>query len=233
VGLPPLLCSFPPTATFTSFPAPGCWACAATPSFSGQLMRNFPSPPSVLRVPRPLCYISFCCYCLLFSFSFFPGWGSVSPGGYAALSQDCLWEYHILHSSPCGPCLPKMSGRCCLGALLVSPFNVKWRCYAQAWGVEESKFCLLWVVFPVRCISSVSSRFYFRRHTFCHFWIPPWCYFYGIKNIFKYVSGSLCLVTLQCTDSKGLNIISVWLNLLLPVSRLLTSIPRALTSGCF
>jgi hypothetical protein len=31
----PLLWSFPPTATFTSFPAPGCWACAAAPAFSG------------------------------------------------------------------------------------------------------------------------------------------------------------------------------------------------------
>jgi hypothetical protein len=29
---PPLLCSFPPTATFTSFPAPVCWACAAPPA---------------------------------------------------------------------------------------------------------------------------------------------------------------------------------------------------------
>jgi hypothetical protein len=33
--------------------------------------------------------------------------------------------------------------------------------------VEESKFCLFSVVFPVRCISSVSPRFYFRRHAFC------------------------------------------------------------------
>jgi hypothetical protein len=53
------------------------------------------------------------------------------------------------------------------GALLVSPFNVKWRCYAQAGGVEESKFCLFLVVFPVRCISSFSPRFYIRRYTFC------------------------------------------------------------------
>jgi hypothetical protein len=53
------------------------------------------------------------------------------------------------------------------GALLVSPFNVKWRCYAQAGGVEESKFCFFSVVFPVRCISSVSPRFYFRKHAFC------------------------------------------------------------------
>jgi hypothetical protein len=54
-----------------------------------------------------------------------------------------------------------------VGALLVSPFNVKWRCYAQAGGVEESKFCLFSVVFPVRCISSISPRFYFRKHAFC------------------------------------------------------------------
>jgi hypothetical protein len=54
-----------------------------------------------------------------------------------------------------------------LGALLVSPFNMKWRCYAQAGAVEESKFCLFLVVFPVRYISSISPRFYFRKHTFC------------------------------------------------------------------
>jgi hypothetical protein len=28
---PPLLWSFPPTAAFTSFPTPDCWACAAAP----------------------------------------------------------------------------------------------------------------------------------------------------------------------------------------------------------
>jgi hypothetical protein len=33
--------------------------------------------------------------------------------------------------------------------------------------VEESKFCLFSVVFPVRCISSISPRFYFRRHALC------------------------------------------------------------------
>jgi hypothetical protein len=35
VGLPPFPWSFPPTATFTNFPAPGCWACATAPAFSG------------------------------------------------------------------------------------------------------------------------------------------------------------------------------------------------------
>jgi hypothetical protein len=43
-----------------------------------------------------------------------------------------------------------------LDALLVSPFNVKWRCSAQAGGVEGSKFCLFSVVLPVRCVSSIS-----------------------------------------------------------------------------
>jgi hypothetical protein len=54
-----------------------------------------------------------------------------------------------------------------MGALLLFPLNMKWRCYARAGDVEESKFCLFWVVFPVRCISSISPRFYFRRHAFC------------------------------------------------------------------
>jgi hypothetical protein len=52
------------------------------------------------------------------------------------------------------------------GALLVSPFNVEWGCYARAGGVEESKFCLFLLVFPVRCFSSISPRFYFRKHAF-------------------------------------------------------------------
>jgi hypothetical protein len=47
---PPLLWSFPPTAAFTSFPVPGCWACAAAPGFSGRLVylqfcEGLPLPP--------------------------------------------------------------------------------------------------------------------------------------------------------------------------------------------
>jgi hypothetical protein len=53
------------------------------------------------------------------------------------------------------------------GVLLVSPFNVEWGWYAQAEGVEVSEFCLFLVVFPARCISSISPRFYFRKHAFC------------------------------------------------------------------
>jgi hypothetical protein len=54
-----------------------------------------------------------------------------------------------------------------MGALLVSPFNMEWECYVLGVGVEESKFYLFSVVFPVRCISSISPRFYLRRHAFC------------------------------------------------------------------
>jgi hypothetical protein len=113
---PPLLWSFPPTTAFTSFPAPACWACA--PAFSGQtwlvylqFQERFPSSPlwcSGLLALFVMCL--YCSYCLLLSFSFFSGWGSVCSGGYADLAQGCLWEYHIPLSSLCGPRLPKLSG---------------------------------------------------------------------------------------------------------------------------
>jgi hypothetical protein len=54
-----------------------------------------------------------------------------------------------------------------MGALLVSPFNMVWGCYVWAGGVEVSEFCLFFVVFPARGISSISPRFYFRKHVFC------------------------------------------------------------------
>jgi hypothetical protein len=112
VVFPLVLWSFPPTVTFTSFPAPGCWVCGTTPAFSSWLVRDFPSPPLWCSgCPTLFAMCLFCCYCLLFSFSFFPGWGLVCPGGYADLAQSCLWEYHVLLSSPCGLHLPKPSGR--------------------------------------------------------------------------------------------------------------------------
>jgi hypothetical protein len=53
------------------------------------------------------------------------------------------------------------------GALLVSPFNVKWKLSALARGVEESKFCLFSVILPAKCVSIVSPRFHYRRLAFC------------------------------------------------------------------
>jgi hypothetical protein len=87
--------------------------CATTPAFSSRLvLRDFPSP--TLRHsghPAPLLCVFFCCYCLLFSFfSFFPGQGSVCPGGYADLAQGCLWEYLVPLSSSCGHVFPSHLG---------------------------------------------------------------------------------------------------------------------------
>jgi hypothetical protein len=76
-----------------------------------QFQEGFPSPPlwcSVRPTLLPTCL--YCSYCLLLSFSFFPGWRSVCPEGYADLAQGCLWEYHVLLSSHCLH-LPKPSGR--------------------------------------------------------------------------------------------------------------------------
>jgi hypothetical protein len=53
------------------------------------------------------------------------------------------------------------------GALLVSPFNVKWKFSALAGGVEGSKLCLFSVIMPAKCVSSISSRFQYRTLAFC------------------------------------------------------------------
>jgi hypothetical protein len=117
---PPLLWSFPPTTAFTSFPAPGCWACAAAPALSSPARpslfiyssrRDSPPPLRCPGCPTLFATRLYCSYCLLLSFSFFPRWGSVCPGGYADLAQGCLCKYRIPLSSPCGARLPKPSRR--------------------------------------------------------------------------------------------------------------------------
>jgi hypothetical protein len=112
---PPLLWSFPPT-TFTSFPAPGCWACATAPAFSSWLVvRDFPSPLFSAQGTLPSLLCVFFVVIAYYSV-FFPVWGLVCPGGYADLAQGCLWEYRMPLSSPCGLHLPKLSGCCHLAA---------------------------------------------------------------------------------------------------------------------
>jgi hypothetical protein len=44
---------------------------------------------------------------------------------------------------------------------------MEWRCYAWAGGVVVLEFCPFLLIFPPMCISSVSPRFYFRKHAFC------------------------------------------------------------------
>jgi hypothetical protein len=131
--------------------------------------KDFPSPSLQfsVRPPFPMCL--YCSYCLLLSFSFFPRWRLVCPGGYAALAQGCLWEYcgtaKLTLSSFSQAVWEQATGG--PRALLVSPFNMKWRCSVPAGGVEGSKFCLFSVVLPAGCVSCISPRFHYRRHAFC------------------------------------------------------------------
>jgi hypothetical protein len=148
----------------------------------GEVLPLLPSPTSLFihsssgECPSPTLQSSGCpalfAKCLFFSYlfiiqigffpSFFPGWGSVCPGGLCWFTM-C----HLAHLVICifQAVWELVSGGA--GALLVSPFNMEWGCYAWAGGVEESEFCFFLVVFPSRHISSVSPRFYFRNHAFC------------------------------------------------------------------
>jgi hypothetical protein len=65
------------------------------------------APPSLLHV---FFFFSAVYYSVWFFSSFFPGWGSVCPGGYADLFQGCLWEYCMPLSSPGGLLLPSRIG---------------------------------------------------------------------------------------------------------------------------
>jgi hypothetical protein len=126
-------------------------------------------PSSVLSAPHPLCNVSLLFLSLITQFLFFPqvevslSRGLCCSGPGLSVGALCTAKLTLSGSSQAvwawaigGP-----------GALLVSPFNVKWRFSAQAGGVEGSKFCLSSVVLPVRCVSSISPRFHYRRHTFC------------------------------------------------------------------
>jgi hypothetical protein len=92
VGLPPVQWSFPPTATFTSFPALGCWAGAATFAFSSGLfiyssVCDFPSP-TLLHSGHPALF-AMCLFWLLFiQFGFFLLFPWVGVG----LSRGLCWS---------------------------------------------------------------------------------------------------------------------------------------------
>jgi hypothetical protein len=45
-----------------------------------------------------------------------------------------------------------------MGALLVSPFNMEWGCYARAGGVAVLEFYLFLVAFPARCIQHLAKN---------------------------------------------------------------------------
>jgi hypothetical protein len=87
-----------------------------------QSREGFPSPNlqhSVHPTLFPVCL--YCSYCILLSFSFFPGWRSVCPGVYAALAQGCLWEYRgtakLTLSASSQPVWVRVAGRWRPGSL--------------------------------------------------------------------------------------------------------------------
>jgi hypothetical protein len=121
------------------------------------------APPSFQRVLTVLiAYYSV-------SLFFFLGGGQSVQGAMLLWPRLVCGATAVPRSSP-GPRLPTPYGRWPLvapGALLVSPFNVKWRFSAPAGGVEGSKLCLFSVIMPAKCVSSVSPRFHYRRVAFC------------------------------------------------------------------
>jgi hypothetical protein len=96
---PPLLWSFPPSATqklFHSWLLGMCPCSCQSLSSQARLVylqfwEGFPSPLLWHSVcPTLFATCLYCSYCLLLSFSFFPRSGSVCPGGYADVAQGCL-----------------------------------------------------------------------------------------------------------------------------------------------
>jgi hypothetical protein len=127
---------------------------------------------------------------LISQFLFFP-WVEVSlsrglccsgPGLSVGVPQ--YRETHLVRVFPSR--LGAVTG--CPGALLVSPFNMKWRFSALAGRVEGSKLCLFSVIMPAKCVSSAFPRFHYRRLTFC---------FLPLAAIFLY--GHLLNICLSCS----------------------------------
>jgi hypothetical protein len=97
---PPLLWSFPSSAAFTSFPTPGCLHMLLfLPSPARhvylQFCEGFPSPTSALRVPHPLCYVSFLLLLLIIQ-SLFPLGGCRSVHG-----AMLIWPRVVCGSTAC------------------------------------------------------------------------------------------------------------------------------------
>jgi hypothetical protein len=172
---PPLLWGFPPSTTLISFPC--SWLLCA-PTLSGQarlvylhFQAGFPSPSFGAQGTPPSLLHVFIVLIAYYSVSLF------SPGGDRSVQGAMLiWPrvvcgstaYHLAHLVV--HVFPSHLGTGNWQQPRGLPgFSVQHevRCSAQAGGVEGSKFCLLLVTLPARCVSSISPRFHFRRHAFC------------------------------------------------------------------
>jgi hypothetical protein len=162
---------FLPLLLLQAFPAPDCWVCATSPAFSGWIVRDFPSPlfgaqgapPSMPHV-----FIVLIAYYSVSLFSLGGGqpvqgamviWPRVVCGStvyYLAHLVVCVFSSH-LGAGIWWQCrsLPGLSVLCEVEMLCTG-----WRCGAVT---------VLPILggFSCKVVSSVSTRFYFRRHTFC------------------------------------------------------------------
>jgi hypothetical protein len=149
---------------------------ASKPTFSSRLVYLkfvwVPAPPPFSGVQGASPFLLHFLFSSLVFFSFFfsPRQGSDYLGSYAGLSQGWLWGYHVsLICSPVGLHLP-----CRLGAGIWwcrSPSGFSIYCgmgsYVWAGGLGVLEFCLM-VVFPARCVCSISARFLlYRAHAIC------------------------------------------------------------------
>jgi hypothetical protein len=137
-------------------------------------MRDCPSPllrcsgrPSLLAT----CLFFFFCQLLVYySVCFFSlGGGSVCPGGYADLAHVCLWEYCVPLSSPGGLLLPSRLGTGIWWCRSPPGFSV-YRgvgVLCAGWGCGDVGVLPLLGGFSCKVFSSISPRFYFRKHAFC------------------------------------------------------------------
>jgi hypothetical protein len=158
---PPLLWCFPPTATFTRFPAPDCWAGTAAPAFSSQLIYSsvrdclsplFSTQGALLSLVR----VFFFQLLVYYSVCFFSLGGSLSVHG-----AMLIW-----HRFVCG------STVCLLAHLVVCFSQVRhWHLVAR----EPSWFlCLTWSGDAMRrlrvlwCWSFTSSWWFFLQGVLQH-----------------------------------------------------------------
>jgi hypothetical protein len=102
-AFPPLLWSFPPTITFTSFPTPGYWAGATTPAFSSQLVylqfhEGLPLLP-LRHSWHPTLFsmcLFYCCYYSVCFFLFFS-----LGGGWSVQGAMLIWPRVVCGSTTC------------------------------------------------------------------------------------------------------------------------------------
>jgi hypothetical protein len=113
VGLPPCPVEFSSHCCFYKLSHSWLLGMCCRSCFLQPACEGFPLPPFSTQGTPPSLLCVFFVVTSYYSDSLFSlGGGQSVQGGYADMTQSCLWEYRIPLSSPCGPRLPKASGHC-------------------------------------------------------------------------------------------------------------------------